>query len=70
MIARGIGQLARFVLLVHCELCVVCCVLCGACVVFRAQSPTSLHSHKVMYTLIVKNRRQTGHYVYLGWSQG
>ena len=29
MIARGIGQLARFVLLVH---CVVCCVLCVVCV--------------------------------------
>ena len=44
MIARGIGQLAHFVLLVHCVvccvlcvLCGVCCVLCGVCVVCRAQ---------------------------------
>ena len=32
MIARGIGQLAHFVLLVHCVVCCVLCVVCVCCV--------------------------------------
>ena len=51
MIARGIGQLARFVLLVHCVAWCVLCVVCVCCVLCSGlnhlPAVQCLHSHKV-----------------------